>query len=104
MVITLCIHTVGCSTIDELQLWIGRSDWPTLIAKVEKNCLGVSKVQSIRNTAYCKTTATVDTMLEAQKREWLESGNDGERRQEPNWLAIKKTLLAETAPKNRDIV
>lgn len=84
MVVTLYIHTTGCSTIDKLQLWIGRSDWPTLIAKVEKNCLGVYKVQSIRNAAYCKTTATVDIMLEDQKREWLELRDDGERRQEPN--------------------
>ena len=44
MVVTLCIQAVGCSTINELQLWIGRSNWPTLIAKVVKNCLSVSTV------------------------------------------------------------
>ena len=43
-------------------------------------------------------------MLKAQKREWLELGNDGVWQQEPNWLVIKKILLAETAPKNRAIV
>ncbi len=69
MVVTLCIHTTGCSTIDELQIWIGRSDWPTLIANVEKNYLDIFKVQSIRHTVHCKTTAIVDTMIDVQKKE-----------------------------------
>lgn len=104
MVVTLCIYTAGCSIIDELQIWIGRSDWPTLIAKVEKNCLDVFKVQSIWHAAHCKTTATVDTMIDAQKKEWSESrDNDGER-QQPYWSAIRKTLLVETALQNRDII
>ncbi len=69
MVVTLCMHVVRYSTIDELQTWIGRSDWPALISKVEHNYLGIFTVQHIRDEASTKTTTTVVSMLNTKKRE-----------------------------------
>lgn len=103
MVIALYMYIAGCSTISKLQTWIGRFNWPTLISKVEHNHLGVFKVQYIRDKASWTPFSTVTNMLDAKKREWLESG-DGQWRQEPNWTAVEKRLLAETAPKNRNII
>ena len=69
MVITLYMHIARCSTIDKLQAWIGRSDWPALISKVECNHLGIFTVQRIRDEASIKTTTTVASMLDTKKRE-----------------------------------
>ncbi len=69
MVVTLYMHIAKCSIIDELQTWIGRSDWPALISKVERDHLGIFTVQCIRDEASIKTTTTVTSMLDTKKRE-----------------------------------
>ena len=51
MVIALYMYVAGCSTISKLQTWIGRSNRPALISKVEHDHLGVFKVQYIRDKA-----------------------------------------------------
>ena len=44
IVIALCMYNTGCSTINQLQTWIGRFNWSALISKVEHNHLRVFKV------------------------------------------------------------
>lgn len=102
MVITLYINAVGCQSIDKLQNWIGRFDWPSLISKIKHDCLRIFKVHSIREAASHKTAITVASMLKTKKKEWLELEND--QPQEPNWSMVEKELLAEIAPKHRNIV
>ncbi len=103
MVIVLCMCVAGWSTINNLQTWIRRFDWPAFISKVECNHLEVFKVHDIRDKASQKTVTMVANIINAKKRVWLETG-DGRRRREPYWAVVKKRLVAETAPKNRDII
>ena len=71
---TLCMYVARCSTIDKLQTWIGRSDWPTLISKVERDYFRIFTLQRIRDEAFIKTNTTIASILKTKKREWLESG------------------------------
>ncbi len=79
MVIALCMHGASYSIIGKFQTWIGRSNWPALIRKVEHDYLGIFKVHDIRDKASRTTAITVASMLNAKKREWFESG-DGQQR------------------------
>ena len=47
LIITLCMHSAGCSIIDSFHIWVERSDWPSLIGNIEQSCLGITKVRSI---------------------------------------------------------
>lgn len=47
MVIILYIYVADCSIINNLQTWISRSDWPTLINKAKCKHLGILKVHDI---------------------------------------------------------
>lgn len=82
IVVTQCMHEAGCSTIDNLQTWISRSNWPAVISKVEHDHLRIFTLQRIRDEASIKTNTTVANMLETKKREWLESV--GHQQAEPN--------------------
>ena len=35
LIITLCMHLAGCSTIDSFHTWVKRLDWPSLIGNIE---------------------------------------------------------------------
>ncbi len=101
MVIALCIHSAQCSTIDSFHVWIERSDWSSLIGNVEKSCLGITKVRSIRDRASTRTNTTVAAALRVKKEEWA---NLGDQPPKPNWVKIEKDLLSEISVTNRDIV
>lgn len=47
MVVILCMRIAGCFIMDELQTWIGRSDWSTFISKVECDHLRIFTLQYI---------------------------------------------------------
>ena len=47
LIITLCMHSAGCSTIDFFHTWVKRLDWPSLIGNIEQSCLGITRVRSI---------------------------------------------------------
>lgn len=102
IVVTLCMHIAGYSTIDELQTWIGKSDWPALIGKVECDYLGIFTLQCIQDEVSIKTNITVVSMLETKKREWLKS--DGHQQVKPNWIVVEKGFFLEISTKTRNII
>lgn len=93
----LCMHVVRYSTIDELQTWISRSNWPVFISKVKRDYLGIFTVQYIRDKASTKTTTTVSSISDIKKIEWQKS--DGHQQIAPNLIAVKKGLFEEIGPK-----
>ena len=47
-IIALCMHHKGFTKIDDLQTLLCKNNWPDVIAQVEKQYLGLDKVQDIR--------------------------------------------------------
>lgn len=72
MVMMLYMHVISCSTIDNLQTWVGRSNWLALINKIKYDYLKIFTIQHIRNETSTKTTTTIATMLGMEKKKWLE--------------------------------
>ena len=101
LVVCLCMHVAGCQTIDQFQDWIGSSDWPTLIAKVESEYFGIFKVHTIRTGASRRTKNAVAIALAERKEEWA---NTIPLPSEPNWIATEKQLLSEFSQKHRDVI
>ena len=69
IVVILYINIVGYSIIDKFQNWIGRSDLPALISKVEHDYLEIFIFQYIWNEVYIKTNTVITSMLKTKKRE-----------------------------------
>ena len=70
------MRIAGCSTINNLQIWIGRSDWPTLISKAKRKHLGIFKVHDIQDKTSRKTATMVVSILGAKKRVWFKTGDN----------------------------
>ncbi len=81
MVMMLCIYIARCSTIDKLQTWIGRFNWPILINKVERDYLGIFTVQCIQDKISTKTTTTITSKFDTKKK-------NGE-----SWMVIGRRYL-----------
>ncbi len=101
MVITLCMHSAGCLTIESFHAWIKRLDWSSFIGNVEHSCLGLTTVRLIQDKASTCTNTTVAAALRAKKEQWA---NLEDQPPEPNWVKVEKDLLSEISPTNRDIV
>ncbi len=101
LVITLFMHSAGCSTIESFHAWIERSDWSSFIGNIEHSCLGLITVRSIQDKASTRTNTAVGAALRVKKQQWA---NLEDQPLEPNWVKVEKDLLSEISPINRDII
>ena len=101
LVITVCMHLAGCSTIESFHAWIERLDWPFLIDNVKQSCLGVTRVCLIQEKGSTRTNTAVAAALRAKKEHWA---NLEDQPLKPNWVKIEKNLLSEISPTNQDVV
>lgn len=68
MIIALYMHIVGYSIINELQIWINKSNWPAFISKAKCKHLRIFKVYDIWNKASQKTAIIVANMFDIIKK------------------------------------
>lgn len=72
LIVNLCMHHItGCKTIDAFQSWLGISNWPHLITKIEAQYLEIFKVQLIYTKISKQTTINIANVLAEKKTRWL---------------------------------
>lgn len=84
-----------------METWLSHNNWPDLVAQVEKEYLGLEKVQSVRERAEINILAEVAIELEIRKQKF-----DAERetafqngvrfkKQTPKWNKIEREITTE---------
>lgn len=101
MVIMLCMHLAGYSTIKSFHTQIERSNWSSFIRNVKHCCLGFTKVRSIQDKTSTRTNTTVAAALRVKKEQWA---NLKDQLSESNQIKVEKDLLLRISLTNQDIV